>query len=130
MGDSHIRRRLPVSVADKISNKSKDELNIDLFNSNDYGYYKCSNWDSIKNLYPFDETKIPVESFDVNVSNKKAVDCQKLFNSEKIGLELNKYSEFINNSEPVFDYILTKENFGGLLSDFKEFKTRLNYFLN
>ena len=130
VGDSHVIRPLPLNVAKKISNKSNDELNINIFNSYDYGYYKCSNWDSIKEIYPFGKTNISIGSFDVNVNNKKAIDSQKLFNSEILGLELNKYKSFIKNSESVSDYILSKKYFGGSVDSFKQFKRELNHFLN
>lgn len=127
MGDSHVKISLPPSVAENIKKRADNELNIRLFNSSDYGHYKYSNLDAIKSMYPFDETDISINSFEGK--NKKALDCQKLFNNERIGLELNKYSSIINNDESNYDYLSTKTHIGGSLDQFRVFRQQLNYLL-
>jgi len=62
---------------------------IRLFNSQNYGYYKTMDLDVLNDMYPQDETSIPFETF--KVDNAKSKQCQKLFNTERIGLEASKY---------------------------------------
>lgn len=52
--------------------RADNDLNIRLFNSEDYGHYKFSDLDAIKEMYPYDETEITLDSFNPNIIKKKS----------------------------------------------------------
>lgn len=126
MGDSHVKRKFPPQLAEALKNRSDNEFNIRLFNSDDYGHYKFSDLNAIEEMYPFDETNISLDYFNPNINNKRAVDSQKLFNGERIGLELMKYKQLLNNSESTYEYINTKDQIRGSLIEFRNYRSNLN----
>ena len=129
MGDSHVKRSFPPDVAQDMKDRSKNEMNIRLFNSDDYGHYKFSDLDAIKSMYPYDETRIDLNSFNPFINKKRAADSQKLFNSERIGLELMKYKRMLNHSESTYEYINTKEQVRSYLEKFKDYRKDLDKLL-
>ena len=129
MGDSHVQRSYPPDVAKDMNDRSKNEMNIRLFNSDDYGHYKFSDLDAIKSMYPYDETRIDLNSFNPFINKKRAADSQKLFNSERIGLELMKYKSMLNHSESTYEYINTKEQVREYLDNFKDYRQDLDKLL-
>lgn len=58
-------------------------------------------------MYPQDETSIPFDTF--KVDNSKSKQCQKLFNTERIGLEASKYQQMINDDTQISAYLGTKK---------------------
>lgn len=129
MGDSHIKPNIPPDVAKKMNERSSNDLNIRLFNSEDYGHYKFSDLDAIKEMYPYEETNITLDCFDPSIIKKRAEDSQKLFNTERIGLELVKYKSMLNHNESAYKYINTKEQIKDSLGKFKSFRFDLNKLL-
>lgn len=129
MGDSHIKPNLPPDVAKKMNERSSNDLNIRLFNSDDYGHYKFSNLDAIKQMYPYNETNISLDYFNPNIIKKRAEDSQKLFNTERIGLELIKYKNMLSHNESTYEYINTKEQIKDSLGKFKMYRNNLNSLL-
>lgn len=129
MGDSHVKRSFPPDVAQDMKDRSKNEMNIRLFNSDDYGHYKFSDLNVIKEIYPYDETNIELNSFNPFINKKRAADSQKLFNSERIGLELLKYKRMLNHSESTYEYINTKEQVRSYLEKFKDYRKDLDKLL-
>ena len=129
MGDSHVKPKWPPDVARKLNKRAANDLNIRLFNSDDYGHYKFSNLDAIKEMYPYEETEITLDSFDPSIIKSRATDSQKLFNTERIGLELMKYKHFLNQNESTYEYINTKEQIRDSLDKFKVYRSNLNRFL-
>lgn len=129
MGDSHVKRSYPPNVAKDMRERSKNEMNIRLFNSEDYGHYKFSDLDAIKSMYPYNETSIDLNSFNPFINKKRAADSQKLFNSERVGLELMKYKSMLNNSESTYEYINTKEQVRDYLDKFKNYRKDLDKLL-
>lgn len=125
MGDSHVKSRLPPDVAKSMNERAGNELNIRLFNSEDYGHYKFAELDAIREMYPFDETKITLDCFDPSIIKQRATDSQKLFNTERIGLELIKYKTMLNQNESTYDYINTKEQIRGSLDKFRDYRDNL-----
>lgn len=123
MGDNHIPPKIPASVA-KAWKKRSNNSDLRLFHSNDYGHYKHDNLHSAKGIYPFEETKIPFEAFE-GTNKAKIKDSQKLFNSERVGLELQKYQKIINENDSTFKYLETKNQIKDDLSKFKEFRANL-----
>ena len=123
MGDNHIGLKLPKKVVDAI-NKRSNNSRIRLFNSDDYGHYKHDDLNSARKMYPSNETNIPFEVFEGD--NKTKMDnSQRLFNSERIGLELVKYRQFINENESTFKYLETKYQIKDDLGKLKKFKSDL-----
>ena len=116
MGDDHTQRKLPPNVAEKL--KSRGGPPVRLFNNEDYGHY---NLKSAENFYPHDETNIMFESFETEVKAKRS-DSQKLFNSERTGIELLKYNEIINESESTLKYLKTKNQIKDDLKIFTDFR--------
>lgn len=106
MGDNHIPMKLNKEVAEKLKKRSNNSR-IRLFNSNDYGHYKHDNINDARYMYPSSETNIPFEAFNVN-NKKKHADAQRLFNSERVGLELVKYRGILSQSESALDYLKNK----------------------
>lgn len=129
MGDSHVKPKMHPDVAKKLNERSSNDLNIRLFNSDDYGHYKFSDLDAIKEMYPYDETNIPLDSFNPNIIKQRATDSQKLFNTERIGLELMKYKSMLNHNESTYKYINTKDQIKDSLGKFKSFRLDLNKLL-
>ncbi len=129
MGDSHVKAKMHPDIAKKLNRRSNNDLNIRLFNSDDYGHYKFSDLDAIKKMYPYDETNITLDSFNPNIIKKRAIDSQKLFNTERIGLELMKYKHMLNQNESTYDYINTKEQIKDSLDKFKVYRSNLDRFL-
>lgn len=125
MGDSHVKSRLPPDVAKSMNERAGNDLNIRLFNSEDYGHYKFSDLDAIKEMYPYDETNITLNCFNPSIIKQRATDSQKLFNTERIGLELMKYKSMLNQSESTFDYINTKEQIRDSLDKFRDYRANL-----
>jgi hypothetical protein len=123
IGDNHIRRRFPPNVIEKMKERmGPGQKSIRLLNSENYGYYKTPDLDILSNIYPQNETSIPFSTFAVD--NAKSKQCQKLFNTERIGLEASKYQQMINDDVEVSEYLKTKEilreqDIKGLL-DFKK----------
>lgn len=129
MGDSHVKSKIHPDVARQLNERASNDLNIRLFNSDDYGHYKFSDLDAIKEMYPYDETKISLDSFDPSIIKKRAIDSQKLFNTERIGLELMKYKHMLNRSESTYEYINTKEQIRDSLDKFKVYRSNLEKLL-
>lgn len=129
MGDSHVKSKMHPDVVKKLNERAGNDLNIRLFNSDDYGHYKFSDLDAIKEMYPYDETKITLDSFNPNIIKKRATDSQKLFNTERIGLELMKYKHILNKSESTYDYINTKEQIRDSLDKFRDYRSNLEKLL-
>ena len=125
MGDSHVKAKMRPDVAKKLNERASNELNIRLFNSEDYGHYKFSDLDAINDMYPYDETNIELSSFNPFINKKRATDSQKLFNSERIGLELMKYKNMLNQSESAYEYINTKEQIRDSLDKFRDYRANL-----
>ena len=125
MGDSHVKSRMPPDVANSMKKRTGNDLNIRLFNSDDYGHYKFSDLDAIKEMYPYDETNITLDCFNPAIIKKRATDSEKLFNTERIGLELMKYKNMLNQSESTFDYINTKEQIRDSLGKFRNYRANL-----
>lgn len=125
MGDSHVKSRLPPDVAKSMNERAGNDLNIRLFNSEDYGHYKFSDLDTIKEMYPYDETNISLDCFDPSIIKQRATDSQKLFNTERIGLELMKYKSMLNQSESTYEYINTKEQIRDSLDKFRDYRANL-----
>jgi len=121
IGDNHIRRKYPPELIEKMKQRVGPK-SVRLFNSEDYGYYKTTDLDLLNSMYPQQETSIPFETFEVD--NAKAKQCQKLFNSERIGLETVKYQELISENTEVSDYLKTKSVLRDqdlkVLTDFKK----------
>jgi len=78
-----------------------------LFNKEDYGYWKYTSLEEIKDNYPSDSS-IPYNTFkDANTPNK----MQKLFNEEQMSLETNTITSVVNeNPEKSIPYLKTKKN--------------------
>lgn len=129
MGDSHVKPKIHPDVAKKMNERSGNELNIRLFNSEDYGHYKFSDLEAINDMYPYDETNIELSSFNPFINKKRATDSQKLFNSERIGLELMKYKSMLNQSESAYEYINTKEQIRDSLIKFRNYREDLSKLL-
>ena len=129
MGDSHVKSKWPPEVARKLNERAGNDLNIRLFNSDDYGHYKFSDLDAIKKMYPFNETAITLDCFDSAIIKQRATDSQKLFNTERIGLELMKYKHMLNRSESTYKYINTKEQIKDSLDKFKVYRANLEKLL-
>lgn len=129
MGDSHVKSKMHPDIVKKLKERSGNELNIRLFNSDDYGHYKFSELNAIKEMYPNDETKITLDCFNPKIIKQRAIDSQKLFNSERIGLELMKYKNMLNDSESTYEYINTKEQIRDSLGKFKNYREDLNNLL-
>lgn len=129
MGDSHIPSKMHPDVAKKLKERADNDLNIRLFNSKDYGHYKFSDIEAIRGMYPYDETDITLDSFDPNIIKARAYHSQKLFNSERIGLELNKYKNMLNHSESTYEYIYTKDQVRDSLDKFRVYRSNLNSLL-
>ena len=129
MGDSHVKSKIHPDIAKQLNERAKNDLNIRLFNSDDYGHYKFSDLDAIKKMYPYDETNITLDSFDPSIIKKRATDSQKLFNTERIGLELMKYKHILNQSESTYEYINTKEQIKDSLDKFKVYRSNLDKLL-
>lgn len=125
MGDSHVRSRLPPDVARSMNERAGNDLNIRLFNSEDYGHYKFSDLDAIREMYPYEETNITLDCFDPSIIKQRATDSQKLFNTERIGLELMKYKTMLNQSESTYEYIYTKEQIRDSLDKFRDYRANL-----
>ncbi|KZX16798.1 hypothetical protein MBCUT_05170 [Methanobrevibacter cuticularis] len=124
MGDNHTKTKFPPDVAKKLKERSKDS-NIRLFNTKDYGHYRHDTLEEAIEFYPFDETKIPLEYF--QAKNKLQKDqVQRLFNSERIGLELLKYRKLIKENERTIKYLETKEQITEDLGNFQNFRNDLN----
>lgn len=123
MGDNHKPFTIPPDVAESLKKRANNSF-IRLFNSEDYGHYKHDSFNNARAMYPVNETKIPFEVF--RKDNTKSNKCQKLFNSERIGLELLKYQNIINKNESTLEYLKTKEQITNTLDGFKQFKNNLN----
>ncbi len=128
MGDNHIPPRFPPEVAKSIqerSNTSKDEPLIRLFNSNDYGHHKHDKLNDAIEMYPHEETKIPFKNF--QEGNKAKIEMtQKLFNSERIGVELLKYQKIINEGDMAINYLETKNQIVNDLNSLRDFRKNIN----
>lgn len=118
MGDNHIPMKLTPEIAEKLKKRSNDST-IRLFNNMDYGHYKHDNINDARVMYPFSETNIPFEVFNGN-NKKRHADAQRLFNSERVGLELLKYREILNQNESTFDYLKNKTQIVDDLPKIKE----------
>lgn len=129
MGDSHIPAKMHPDVAKKLKERADNDLNIRLFNSEDYGHYKFSDIEAIRGMYPYDETDITLDSFDPNIIKARAYHSQKLFNSERIGLEVNKYKNILDHSESTYEYIYTKDQVRDSLGKFRDYRSNLNRLL-
>ena len=129
MGDSHVKPKIHPDIAKQMRERASNELNIRLFNSDDYGHYKFSDIGAIKEMYPYDETDITLDCFDPTVLKQRAYDSQKLFNTERIGLELIKYKNMLSHSEPTYDYINTKDQIRDSLDKFKVYRSNLDNLL-
>ncbi|WP_295723222.1 hypothetical protein [uncultured Methanobrevibacter sp.] len=129
MGDSHIPSKMRPDIAKKLKERADNDLNIRLFNTEDYGHYKFSDIEEIKKMYPYDETDIPLNCFDPTIIKTRAYHSQKLFNSERIGLEANKYKNMLNHTESAYEYINTKNQIRDSLDKFKEYRSNLNRLL-
>ena len=129
MGDSHIKPNIPPEIAKQMNKRSNNSLNIRLFNSQDYGHYKFSEMESVKKMYPYGETDIELDFFNPNTIKKRALDSQKLFNAERIGLELNKYKNMLNRNESTYEYINTKDQIKDSLDKFKDYRADLTNLL-
>lgn len=129
MGDSHIKARMHPDVVKKMKERASNDLNIRLFNSDDYGHYKFADIGAIREMYPYDETGIALDSFNPGINKKRAYDSQKLFNAERIGLEANKYKNMLGQSESTYEYINTKVQIRDSLDKFKEYRSTLNSYL-
>ncbi len=129
MGDSHIKPRMHPDVVKKMKERASNDLNIRLFNSEDYGHYKFSDIDAIIGMYPYDETGIALDSFNPAINKKRAYDSQKLFNTERIGLEANKYKDMLSQSESTYEYINTKDQIRDSLGKFRSYRSNLNSYL-
>ncbi len=106
IGDNHIRRRFPPALIEKMKERVGPK-SIRLLNSENYGYYKTADLDVLGEIYPQKETSIPFTTF--TVDNAKSKQCQKLFNTERIGLETVKYQNMINEDVEVSEYLKTKD---------------------
>lgn len=129
MGDSHIPSKMHPDVARRLRERADNDLNIRLFNSADYGHYKFSDIDAIRAMYPYDETDITLDSFDPGIIKARAYHSQKLFNSERIGLELNKYKNILDHRESTYEYINTKDQVRDSLDKFRVYRSNLNSLL-
>lgn len=129
MGDSHISHKIHPDLAKKMKERANNELNIRLFNSDDYGHYKFSDIGAIKEMYPYDETNISLDCFDPSIIKTRAYDSQKLFNAERMGLELNKYKNILDHSESTYNYINTKNQIRDSLDKFRDYRSNLNRLL-
>lgn len=106
MGDNHIPMKLHPDVIKKLKERSNDSR-IRLFNSGDYGHYKHDNLNDAQHMYPSSETNIPFGVFQ-GTNKKKHADSQRLFNSERVGLELVKYRELLGQNESAYQYLQNK----------------------
>lgn len=129
MGDSHVKPKIRPDVARQMRERAGNELNIRLFNSEDYGHYKFADIDAIRGMYPYDETDITLDCFDPSIIKQRASDSQKLFNTERIGLELNKYKNMLDHSESTYEYINTKDQIRDSLGKFRDYRSNLNRLL-
>lgn len=129
MGDSHIKARMHPDVLKQMKERANNDLNIRLFNSEDYGHYKFSDIGAIREMYPYDETDISLDCFDPGIIKSRAYHSQKLFNSERIGLEVNKYKNMLDHSESTYEYINTKDQIRDSLGKFKKYRSNLNSLL-
>ena len=80
-------------------------------------------------MYPFNETAITLDCFNPAIIKQRATDSQKLFNTERIGLELMKYKHMLNRSESTYEYINTKEQIRDSLDKFKVYRANLERLL-
>ncbi|MDO5827258.1 MAG: hypothetical protein Q4Q19_03250 [Methanobrevibacter sp.] len=129
MGDSHIKARMPPDVVKQMKERASNDLNIRLFNSEDYGHYKFADINAIMEMYPYEETGIMLDCFNPSINKKRAYDSQKLFNTERIGLEANKYKDMLSQSESTYEYINTKDQIRESLDKFKDYRSTLNSYL-
>lgn len=120
VGDSHMGMKIPSDQAKKL--KERNPTGIRLFNNNDYGHYRYGNFDLIKEFYPFDKTKIPIEYFNPESNKTRSRECQKLFNNEMFGLELLKYNRFLKENESTLKYLQTKDQIKNDLNKFEDFR--------
>ncbi|AFC99393.1 hypothetical protein Mtc_0630 [Methanocella conradii HZ254] len=100
LGDNHFIKRIPKNVSEliRLVNRGKDPIRR-LFNNVDYGYYKTSELNILKNVYP-DDTSIPFSVFENYKTNKvKAIDAQILYNNERLGIEAIKYRDLIREEK-------------------------------
>jgi len=124
MGDNHTKVKFPPEIIKKLKERSKNS-SIRLLNTEDYGYYRHEDINEARKFYPFEETKIPFDYFQSN--NKLQQDqVQRLFNSERTGLELLKYRKLIKENERTIKYLETKKQINEDLGNFQLFRNNLN----
>lgn len=127
MGDNHIPPKFPPDVAESLKKRSKamdGKPLVRLFNSNDYGHHKHDNLSDAYTTYPHKETKIPFNNFQER-NKAKITMTEKLFNSERIGIELLKYQKLINENEMAIKYLKTKNQIANDLASLCDFRNEI-----
>lgn len=121
VGNNHMPLKIPFNDSEKF----KNSFNVRLFNNKDYGHHVYDNFNDLEDMYPYDETSIPIDFLNPDGNLKRSKDCQKLFNNEMICLELSKYKRFLEDSEPALNYLESKNQIKDELYILKEFKKSL-----
>ena len=105
-GSSHVRRRLPDEIAEKLRSTAKRPFR--LFNRKDYGYYR----DNVAGLREMlKETRPTATSFDdftTGLTGNKVGSLEKLFNVERHALEAASIRKKLIESENLGKYIQSK----------------------
>lgn len=124
VGDSHMAMKMPPDAAKRL--KNRNPTSIRLFNNDDYGHYRYDNVSLIEDFYPHEKTEIPIEFFNPEGNIARSRNCQKLFNNEMFGLELQKYNRLLKENESALDYLKTKNQIKDDLINFTQFRSYIN----
>jgi len=106
IGGQHIRKKLPPEIRAKIlSSKNMFENSLRLFNKSNYGYYRATKKETVKEIYPKDSS-IPLEILE-RIKTKSNID--KLFNQEQQGFEAINLRTVIKEEHKLLSYLNKKE---------------------
>jgi hypothetical protein len=106
IGGQHIRKRLPPEVRAKIlSAKNMFENSLRLFNKKNYGYYRATKKETVKEIYP-EDSSIPLEVLE---KIKTHPNIDKLFNQEQQGFEAVNLRVIIKEEQKLLSYLDKKE---------------------
>ena len=105
-GSSHVRRRLPDDIAEKLRSTAKRPFR--LFNRKDYGYYRDNVTGLREMLKETQPTATSFDDFSNGMTGNKIGTLEKLFNVERHALEAASIRKKLIESENVGKYIQSK----------------------
>jgi hypothetical protein len=105
-GSSHVRRRLPDEIAEKLRSTAKRPFR--LFNRKDYGYYRDNVTGLREMLKETQPTSTSFDDFTFGMTGNKVGTLEKLFNVERHALEAASIRKKLIESENVGKYIQSK----------------------